>query len=74
MFKRWQNGMSEHYKETLYGATFRGVTSDQFELLEKCFSLFINVFKKQNKDVASPVYKSSPSYESVVVLNVYKVA
>ncbi len=28
MFKRWQNYMLEHHKETLYGATFKGVGSD----------------------------------------------
>ncbi len=38
-------------------------------MLEKCFSLSINVFEKQNKDTAIPVYKSSHSYESVMILN-----
>ncbi len=51
--------MLEHHKETIYGATFRGVNSNQFELLEKCFYMSINVFEKQKKDVAIPVYKSS---------------
>ncbi len=64
--------MFEHHNETVYGATFKGVGSDQFDLLEKCFSLSINVFEKQNKDTAIPVYISSHSSESVVVLNVYR--
>ncbi len=71
MFKKWQNFMFDKCHKTVNGATFKGVTNDQFVLFEECFSVSIDVYEKVDKDVVLPVYKSTHSYDSSMVLNIY---
>ncbi len=70
MFKKWQTFMVEEVDRPV---TFRGGgTSDQLNLLERCFSLSINVYEKVDKDVVIPVYRSQHSYNNEFVSNFHK--
>ncbi len=57
--------MTDKCNKTTYATTITGITTDQFVLMEQCFSVCINVFEKVDKDIVIPVYKSSHSYGNV---------
>jgi hypothetical protein len=69
--KQWQTFIKNKKGEYIKSCDFKGVSSNDFILLEECFSLSINVFEKRDKDTVTPIFKSSNMYDDKMYLNIY---
>jgi hypothetical protein len=69
--KMWRTFLKKKQGKNIDISKYEGVCSDDFILLEECFSLSVNIFEKEDKDSVIPIFKSTNTYDDKIYLNIY---